>query len=147
MDRRNFLKRVVKLFFLSLNLSLIIIISYLYPSKIKQKRLLNIYVTDEEFLPKKGIKRFEYSFDKDGERVTNFVFIKRDEEGLTAFSPFCTHLGCLIRWNNIHKEFICACHGGRFDKEGNVIAGPPPRPLERMPIEIKDGKVFLGIKA
>lgn len=146
MDRRNFLKKVVKTFFVSLSLGSLIIISYLYPRNIKEKRLIYIYVTDEEFLPKSGIKRFEYSFEREGKKVTNLVFLKRDEKGLTALSPFCTHLGCLVKWNNIQKEFVCACHGGKFDKEGNVIAGPPPKPLEKMPLEIKDGRVFLGIK-
>lgn len=146
MDRRSFLKKFIKSFFLILGLGSLIIISYLYPRNIKEKRVLYIYLTDEDLLPKSGIKKFEYSLEREGKRFTNLVFLKRDEKGLTALSPFCTHLGCLIKWNNAQNEFVCSCHGGKFDKEGNVIAGPPPKPLEKMPLEIRDGKVFLGIK-
>ncbi len=146
MNRRDFLKRIIKIFFLSLGFSIILILSYIYPSKIKQKKLIFIYLTDEESLPKRGIKRFEYKYEIKDKTVTSFVFLKKDDKGLTAFSPSCTHLGCLVKWDNIRKEFICVCHGGKFDIDGNVIAGPPPSPLERMPLNIREGKVFIGIK-
>ncbi len=146
MDRRDFLKRFIKAFFFALSLSIISIISYIYPTKIKQKKTFYIYLTEEENLPKIGIRRFEYIFKNEEKTINSFVFLKKDDKGLAVFSPFCTHLGCLVKWNNIQKEFICACHGGRFDVEGKVIAGPPPMPLERLPFDIKDGKVYIGIK-
>lgn len=146
MNRRNFLKKIIKIFFLSVGLSIILILSYIYPSKIKQKKLFYIYLTEEEALPRLGIKRFEYQYKVKEKTITSFVFLKKDDSGLTAFSPSCTHLGCLVKWDNIRKEFICVCHGGRFDVDGNVIAGPPPVPLERMPLDIRDGKVYVGIK-
>jgi len=52
-----------------------------------------------------------------------------------AISLRCTHTGCPVRWVDASKEFHCSCHGGRFDSDGNVIAGPPPRPLERLRVE------------
>lgn len=146
MDRRNFLKKIIKAFFFSISVSLIFILSYIYPSKIKQKKLFYIYLIEEEVLPKSGIKRFEYKYDLHEKTIVSFVFLKKDGEELTAFSPLCTHLGCLVKWNNIEKEFVCVCHGGKFDMDGKVIAGPPPKPLERLPLDIRDGKVYIGIK-
>jgi glycine/D-amino acid oxidase-like deaminating enzyme/nitrite reductase/ring-hydroxylating ferredoxin subunit len=50
----------------------------------------------------------------------------RDEEGmLHVYSAVCTHLGCIIKWNNLEKSFDCACHGSRFSAtSGRVINGP-----------------------
>lgn len=58
------------------------------------------------------------------------LFIKKGTEGnYIALSRTCTHAGCEIAWNGISKEFECPCHGGIFDRDGNVIFGPPPEPL------------------
>ena len=67
------------------------------------------------------------------------------EKGMTVFSPVCTHLGCYVNWDNNRKEFICPCHGGRYNIDGQVIAGPPPKPLDRLPFKIEAGKVYLGV--
>lgn len=146
MERRDFLKKFINAFFLILSFSVILIISYIYPSRIKQKKIYYIYLTEEEDLPKSGIKRFEYKYNLHEKTIVSFVFLKKDDKGLTVFSPLCTHLGCLVKWNNIQKEFVCVCHGGKFDMDGKVIAGPPPKPLERLPLNIRDGKVYVGIK-
>jgi cytochrome b6-f complex iron-sulfur subunit len=50
---------------------------------------------------------------------------------LRAFSAVCTHLGCTVMWNPGPGEFVCPCHGGKFDANGVNIAGPPPAPLKR----------------
>ncbi len=146
MERRVFLKKIVKLFFLLISLIIAPVILYIYPSRIKQKKLFYIYLTDEDNLPKSGLRKFDYKYNLADKTIAGYVFIKKDASELTAFSPLCTHLGCLIKWNNIQKEFICACHGGKYDINGDVIAGPPPKPLQRLPLEIKEGKVYIGIK-
>ncbi|MFQ5483384.1 MAG: ubiquinol-cytochrome c reductase iron-sulfur subunit [Nitrospinaceae bacterium] len=61
-----------------------------------------------------------------------------------AFSAVCTHLGCLVKWVDDKKEFLCPCHNGRFDKNGKVLGGPPPEPLPSIPIRIQNDNVFLG---
>jgi len=55
------------------------------------------------------------------------VTIVRNEAGMAAISNTCTHLGCVIATTEI--GFDCPCHGSRFDPDGNVLAGPAPRPL------------------
>jgi Rieske Fe-S protein len=47
------------------------------------------------------------------------------------YSAVCTHLGCIVVWNNLEKSFDCPCHGSRFSGfSGNVISGPANTALE-----------------
>jgi menaquinol-cytochrome c reductase iron-sulfur subunit len=58
-----------------------------------------------------------------------------------AFAINCTHLGCPVRWLPEADLFMCPCHGGVFYKNGQVASGPPPRPLTRYPVRVRDGVV------
>jgi menaquinol-cytochrome c reductase iron-sulfur subunit len=60
-----------------------------------------------------------------------------------AMSNICTHLGCRVRWVSGQGEFFCPCHNGVFDKEGNVVSGPPPRPLDRYEVKVEDDELFI----
>jgi Rieske Fe-S protein len=71
------------------------------------------------------------------------IFVVRRPEGLIALSPTCTHLGCSVRWDAASSLFRCPCHGGSYHPDGSVAGGPPPRPLARLPIEIRAGQVFV----
>ena len=51
---------------------------------------------------------------------------------LLAVSPVCTHLKCLVHWNNAETSWDCPCHGSRFDVDGTVLEGPAAAPLERL---------------
>jgi nitrite reductase/ring-hydroxylating ferredoxin subunit len=56
----------------------------------------------------------------------------RDDDGaLHAVSIRCTHLGCLLRFNDAERSWDCPCHGSRFDVDGTVLAGPATQRLER----------------
>jgi glycine/D-amino acid oxidase-like deaminating enzyme/nitrite reductase/ring-hydroxylating ferredoxin subunit len=59
--------------------------------------------------------------------------VYRDDDGaVSALSPVCTHLRCIVRWNTAERSWDCPCHGSRFDaKTGAVLHGPAVRPLER----------------
>ncbi len=59
----------------------------------------------------------------------------------TAYAINCTHLGCPVRWLPDADLFMCPCHGGVFYKDGQVASGPPPRPLNRYPVRVRDGMV------
>jgi Rieske Fe-S protein len=59
------------------------------------------------------------------------VGASRGEDGrLTLLSPTCTHLGCLVHWNEAEGSWDCPCHGSRFSSTGEVIAGPAESSLE-----------------
>jgi Rieske Fe-S protein len=51
--------------------------------------------------------------------------------GLHALDAKCAHEGCTVRYQHENAIIWCACHNGRFDLRGRVLAGPPPRPLAR----------------
>jgi Rieske Fe-S protein len=69
-------------------------------------------------------------------RRQSVVFIDREGDAYRAFSATCTHLGCRVRWDAEAEQFKCPCHGGVFDREGRVVAGPPPAPLQRLAVRI-----------
>jgi cytochrome b6-f complex iron-sulfur subunit len=71
------------------------------------------------------------------------VMLEKTGADVRALSAICTHLGCIIAWHPKAKEFICPCHGGRYDLNGNVLSGPPPRPLEKFQVKLRDGQVFV----
>ncbi|MFQ6114850.1 MAG: Rieske 2Fe-2S domain-containing protein [bacterium] len=67
------------------------------------------------------------------------IFIVRDESGFFyCLSAVCTHLGCLTFWKGDEKRIACPCHGSRFDRHGEVIKPPAPRPLPHFLITLDD---------
>ena len=59
------------------------------------------------------------------------VGIYRDKENqIHAINPICTHLGCLLTWNDIDKTWDCPCHGSRYDAMGKNLYGPAFKNLE-----------------
>jgi Rieske Fe-S protein len=87
-------------------------------------------------LPVGGIKTILYA--------GNSVLVLRTPESLRAFSLICTHLGCTVQWQTDKKEFYCPCHDGRFDEFGDVLAGPPPIPLEQIFVRLEGEIVTVG---
>ena len=61
-----------------------------------------------------------------------------------AISTRCMHLGCPVRFVQAAQRFICPCHGGVYDFEGQVSGGPPVRPLDRFETRIVNGRVQVG---
>ena len=55
----------------------------------------------------------------------------RDGDGtVTMKSAICTHMGCLVNWNDAERSWDCPCHGSRFAIDGSVIGGPAESPLK-----------------
>jgi cytochrome b6-f complex iron-sulfur subunit len=63
--------------------------------------------------------------------------------GFVALSAVCTHLACIVDYDP-EKKIWCPCHAGFFDLRGNVVSGPPPRPLPSYPVAVVAGKVLVG---
>ncbi len=82
--------------------------------------------------------------------------VTQDGESFTVFNPRCTHLTCAYSWKlggephqtaygspiPDYDHFFCPCHDGIFDINGTVLGGPPPRPLDTLPVKIENGKLF-----
>jgi Rieske Fe-S protein len=69
--------------------------------------------------------------------------LSENGQNFKALSNVCTHLGCRVRWAEDEQVFYCPCHDARFDKEGSVLSGPPPRPLDEVTIKIEDDKIYM----
>jgi menaquinol-cytochrome c reductase iron-sulfur subunit len=86
------------------------------------------------------------------ERITGWIASTEDisvyvlthnGRDFVALSNICTHLGCRVRWVADRQQFFCPCHNGVFDNEGNVVSGPPPRPLDRYPVHVEDNQLSI----
>lgn len=73
------------------------------------------------------------------------VFVERSEQGFLAFSAVCTHLNCVVNWNEMLKKFECPCHGAKFNRYGEVLEGPPPRPLDLYKLQIVEEKLVIDM--
>lgn len=81
-------------------------------------------------------------FDYPNEHDTS-ILVRVSEGEFVAFSQKCTHLSCAVIPKLDQGVFHCPCHEGIFDlRTGRVIAGPPPRPLPRIAIEVHDGGIY-----
>ncbi len=82
----------------------------------------------------------------------NFTYPSREDPailvhlpggGFAAYSQVCTHLSCAVFYAPEANRLECPCHEGYFDaRTGLVIAGPPPRPLPRINLEIEGDTIF-----
>lgn len=61
-----------------------------------------------------------------------------------ALSAVCTHLGCIVKWQPDKDQFLCPCHAGYYSPTGQVLGGPPPKPLESYPVNMRDQELVIG---
>lgn len=71
--------------------------------------------------------------------------LSTDGRTYIAMSNVCTHLGCRVRWIADQEEFFCPCHNGVFDISGNVLSGPPPRPLDRYDVKVENAQLYIKV--
>jgi Rieske Fe-S protein len=69
------------------------------------------------------------------------ILFHHEDGTFEAFNLRCTHAGCNVAWQGNAERFYCPCHGGVFDREGNVVEGPPKRGLDRLEVTIVKGTV------
>jgi Rieske Fe-S protein len=72
------------------------------------------------------------------------ILIRTPEGKLGAFSAICTHLDCTVQYKADTSQIWCACHNGLYDLAGNVVSGPPPRPLERLIVNQRGDEVVVN---
>mgnify|MGYP003550461665 CR=1 FL=1 len=73
-----------------------------------------------------------------------YILIHTEEGEFYAYEQKCTHLSCAVYYKPGSGQIICPCHEGHFDaKTGDVLAGPPPRPLPRLEVLVKEQTIFV----
>lgn len=71
------------------------------------------------------------------------ILIRTKDGAYHAYGQKCTHLTCPVYYAKQHERLECPCHEGGFDaRTGNVLYGPPPRPLDKIEIEVRGGEVW-----
>jgi menaquinol-cytochrome c reductase iron-sulfur subunit len=151
MTRRTFLERITQLFslgwaaMLSLPIFRFLSTSFEEKSESGWHPLLRVDANVPELdYVQVSLKRVQQEGWK-RQIVEELVWVrKKKDDSFIVFNPHCTHLGCAFSWNSEMKQFLCPCHGGRFDAEGKRIAGPPPRPLDRYETRIEDNTLKIG---
>ncbi len=143
MKRREFLSWLLKPAYAVLGLGVLAALPYFYRTGAGDIKTTFVKTIDEDDLPRLGVKTVEFSF----RGFTHKAFIVRKNRELFVLSPICSHLGCSVNWNYLNNEFDCPCHGGRYDMAGNVIGGPPPKPLTRLPHVVRNGFFYIGTRA
>lgn len=83
-------------------------------------------------------------------------YLTRVPEGILALWWKCPHLGCTVPWKPEDSvlatdasfaskgKFNCPCHGSLYDRYGEIVQGPAPRPMDRFEVSVRDGRVFVN---
>jgi cytochrome b6-f complex iron-sulfur subunit len=121
-------------------------LAVLAPTRSRDKDLAFFPLVPEEQVPRLGVKKAELAYTVAGKERRTRVFIVSSPGDIAVLSATCSHLGCLVNYQREKKEFLCPCHGGRYDLTGRNIAGPPPAPLARFPARIEKGTLMVGVK-
>jgi Rieske Fe-S protein len=72
------------------------------------------------------------------------LLVRTPEGELQAYNAVCTHLDCTVQYKSDTAQIWCACHNGMYDLQGNVVSGPPPRPLERLVVNQRGDDVVVS---
>ena len=81
---------------------------------------------------------FNYPTERD-----SAILVRTADGAYHAYGQKCTHLSCPVYYSRDHARLECPCHEGAFDAAtGSVLYGPPPRPLDAIEVETRDGEVW-----
>lgn len=131
-QRRNFIKNIFSrlLTILAGIIFFYPILSYLFYRKTK--------VTTVIFRPSECLAEINF---KRG------IYLIKRERDLYALSAHCSHLGCIVNFDQKTHQFHCPCHGSIFDIQGKRLAGPARRPLSNLPVKFeKNGNVLVKVE-
>jgi cytochrome b6-f complex iron-sulfur subunit len=71
------------------------------------------------------------------------VIVIHTPDGYKALSATCTHLGCIVFWNEERQVIACPCHEAYFNTNGAVVSGPPPAPLAVYRVQEDAGQIYV----
>jgi cytochrome b6-f complex iron-sulfur subunit len=72
------------------------------------------------------------------------IIINTPDKGFIVLSKICTHLGCLVEYDKNKSRLLCPCHAGVYSLDGNVVSGPPPKPLRKFPVKVEGEEILIG---
>lgn len=110
---------------------------YITPPKGVETAVSSVVAAKVGELPSNSGKVFKFG-DKPG------ILVNTMNGELVAFNAVCTHLNCTVQYAPESKHIWCACHNGHFDLNGQVVSGPPPRPLERYKVNVRGEDIVVS---
>jgi Rieske Fe-S protein len=117
------------------------------PLKRKREPGIWVPVLDAVDLADGETKSVSYTLDVvDGymtAKRTFSTFVYRKGSRVVAYDPSCPHLGCHVEFKDKKKRYVCPCHGGVFDEDGNRLSGPPPRGLTKVAAKVESGRIWV----
>jgi len=137
MNRRNVLKTILSFIPLGVAGAGFAAMGIRFITPVKRKYERRIFTLHLNELPLNESRIFH---DLKGKEL---MMVRTGEQEIKALSTVCTHLGCSVKWQKDKGQFYCPCHNARFDKNGEVLEGPPPAPLDTYKVEIAGDNVFI----
>ncbi len=136
-ERRSFLGKVVGGIGAAVAISTLYpVIKYIIPPVKKFSSLNEMVVGKATEVPENSGKIFQFNKDK--------VIVINDNGKLTACSAVCTHLGCLVHWDNALNLISCPCHGAKYKQTGEIISGPQPLPLPAFKARVEGADLIIA---
>jgi len=74
---------------------------------------------------------------------TPVLLVRVSQTEWRAFSAVCTHLSCIVQYQPERTRIWCACHNGVYNLQGQVVSGPPPKPLRPYDVHIRQDEVVI----
>lgn len=120
-------------------------VSFMYPRIVFQPPSKFRIGTPEAFLAtEEGADTYGILLVDERWKSRHRFFVVREKDRVYALSARCPHLGCTVNWFGDPRVFKCPCHGSEYHSNGENFAGPAPRPLDRLWIELNtDGQLVV----
>jgi cytochrome b6-f complex iron-sulfur subunit len=135
--RRDFLNVLLGTGFIAwLGALLFPVFKYLEPPTVEEVKVSNVKIGAVDDMEKDSGKIIKF-----GNKPV--IVIRKANGDYIAFSAVCTHLDCIVQYRKDYGQIYCACHNGRYDLNGRVASGPPPAPLQKYSVTIKDSEVIV----
>ena len=112
------------------------LLRYLIPPKVKEVAAGSIIAAKVGELPPSSGKIFLFG----GKPA---ILVHTSQGTYKAFTAVCTHLACTVQYRPDFGHIWCACHDGHYDLNGQVLAGPPPRPLAEFGVTVKGNDIVV----
>jgi cytochrome b6-f complex iron-sulfur subunit len=71
------------------------------------------------------------------------LLVRTGESEWRAFSAVCTHLSCIVQYEPERTRIWCACHNGVYNLQGQVVSGPPPKPLQAYSVHVRENDIVI----